>query len=86
MRDVCLRIVESGKFDGESFSSADEYIAQTARGQAGPDNPTIWRAVNTTHHITRVVADMGSVRGFALQQRASPPPPVQESLFTTLRT
>jgi hypothetical protein len=66
-----------------TFSSADEYILQTAQGQAGPGNATTWRAMNTTHHITRVVADIGRVRGFALQQRASQPSPVQESLFTT---
>lgn len=84
MRDVCLRIVESGEFADRSFSSADEYIFQTARGQGGPGTPTIWRAVNTTHHITRVVADIGRVRGFALKQRASLSPPVQESLFTAL--
>lgn len=83
MRDICFRIVESGEFAGRSFSSADEYIFQTARGQAGPGTPTKWRAVNTTHHITRVVADIGRVRGFALQQRASPPPPDQGSLFNT---
>jgi hypothetical protein len=85
VRNVCLRIVESGKFAGESFSSADEYIFQTARDQAAPGNPTTWRAVNTTHHITLVAADIGGVRGFALQQRALAPSPVQESLFTIRR-
>lgn len=83
MRDVCHRIVESSIFAGRSFSSADDYIFRTAHGESGPGNSTIWRAINTTHHITRVVADIGEVRGFALQQRASPPLPAQESLFTT---
>ena len=83
MRDVCLRIVGSGAFAGRSFSSADDYIFRTARGEAGPGNATKWRAVNTTHHITRVVADIGGVRGFALRQCAGPPLPAQESLFTT---
>ena len=83
MRDVCRRIVESGEFSDRTFSSADEYIFKTAQGQAGPGNSTTWRAANTTHHITRVVADIGGVRGFALRQRESPPSPVQENLFNT---
>ena len=82
MRVVCLRIVNSGDFAGRSFSTADDYIFLTARGEAGPGNSTTWRAVNTTHHITRVVADIGGVRGFALRQRGNLSP-VQESLFTT---
>ena len=64
MRDVCRRILDSGHFAGRTFSSADEYIFRTAHSEAGPGNATIWRAVNTTHHITRVVVDIGRVRGF----------------------
>ena len=85
MRDVCIRIVESSGFAGQFFSSADEYIFRAAQGQAGPGNPTTWRAINTTHHITQVVADIGRVRGFSLRQHASLRSLVQESLFTTPR-
>lgn len=81
MRDVCRRIVGSEGFAGRFFSLADEFIFLTAYGEAGPGNSTRWRAVNTTHHITRVVADIGGVRGFALRQRADSPPPSQRSLF-----
>lgn len=82
MRDVSRSIVNSGLFAGRSFSWADEYIFTTAHGFDGPGNATTWRAVNTNHHITRVVADIGGVRGFALQRDERPPPPVQEDLFT----
>jgi Beta protein len=82
MRDVSRRIVGSGSFAGRSFSAADEFIFLTAHGEAGPGTPTKWRAVNTTHHITRVVADIGGVRGFTLRQRAANGPlPSQGSLF-----
>ena len=81
MRDVCRRIVGSKDFAGGSFSSADEFIFLTACGEAGPGNSTRWRAVNITHHITRVVADIGGVRGFTFRQGADRAPPPQGSLF-----
>jgi Beta protein len=84
MRDVCRRILDSGQFAGRTFSSADEYIFRTAHGQAGPGSATTWRAVNTTHHITRVVADIGRVRGFALRQSDASPPPAQQDMFAEL--
>jgi hypothetical protein len=84
MRDVCRRIVESRDFAGRSFSSADEFIFRNACDEAGPGNATTWRAVNTTHHITRVVADIGGVRGFTLQQRANSGSISQGSLFPAL--
>jgi hypothetical protein len=81
MRDVCQRIVANSAFAGRSFSSADEYIFLTSTGEAGPGNSTTWRAVNTTHHVTRVVADIGGVRGFALRRRAFRDLQEQLSLF-----
>lgn len=73
MRDVCKRIVDSDYFAGRDFSSADDYIFQTAGGRAGPGNSTTWRAINTTHHITRVVRDVGKVRGRAFAYSKSAP-------------
>lgn len=81
MRDVCRRILDSGMFAGRTFSSADEYIFQAAHGRAGPGNATTWRAVNTTHHITRVIADIAGVRGEALQQTTVRPEPTQHDMF-----
>lgn len=62
MRAVCNKILESGVFAGRSFSSADEFIYLCAKGFVGPGQPSKWRAVNTTHHITRAVTDVGNVR------------------------
>jgi hypothetical protein len=81
MRTVCREIVEGSNFAGRSFSSADDYIHLTAHGRAGPGNAAIWRAINTTHHITQVVADIGTVKGFNLQRRVTAPLEFQESLF-----
>jgi hypothetical protein len=81
MRKVCQGIVDSGYFAGREFSSADDYIFLTAQGRAGPGNSTIWRAINTTHHITRVVKDVGGVRGRTFIQRVVEPLPTQPVLF-----
>jgi hypothetical protein len=65
MRDVCERIVKSSKFAGRGFSSADEYIFRTAKGWGGPGNASTWREINTAHHITRVVRDIGQIKGMS---------------------
>lgn len=70
MREVCKEIEKSGHFAGRTFSSADEYIYQTARDKDGPGSATIWRGVNTTHHITRIVTDIGSIRGYSFSPHA----------------
>ncbi|WP_332773437.1 beta family protein [Phenylobacterium sp.] len=81
MRAVCVAILASGHFAGRGFSSADDYIFRTARGGAGPGNAKDWRAVNTTHHITRVVQDVGTVKGRQFTQRTLAPLSVQTELF-----
>lgn len=81
MRKVCREILASGQFSGRTFSSADDYIFCTAHNAAGPGGAKEWRAVNTTHHITRVVADVGSVRGFEPKRASLEPLDGQMALF-----
>lgn len=84
MREVCERILGSGYFAGREFSSADDFIFLTAKGEAtGPGSATTWRAVNTTHHITRVVTDIGLVRGRTFAPRLTRPLTVQPDLFAS---
>ncbi len=73
---------ESGHFAGREFSSADDYIFMTARGAAGPGNSTTWRAINTTHHVTRMVTDVGKVREVRFEKRVVQDLRVQQPLFT----
>jgi hypothetical protein len=80
MQKVCQRIVASGSFAGGGFSAADEFILRTAEG-GSPGNSTNWRQVNTTHHITRVVADIAGVRGIAIREKAVEAVGVQFSLL-----
>lgn len=72
MREVCRRIVDSGHFAGRGFSNADEFIYRCADAGGGPGNSTTWREINTTHHITRVVRDMGAVKGVEFRDRVRP--------------
>ncbi|MBN7806459.1 hypothetical protein JZX86_14655 [Agrobacterium rosae] len=83
MRKVCQEILASGQFDGRTFSSADDYIFCTAHNAAGPGSAKEWRAVNTTHHITRVVADIGGVRGFEPRRATLETVDGQLALFPT---
>jgi hypothetical protein len=60
MRDVCSRIVTSDWYDGRQYSAADDHIFRIARRMRGPGRAFDWRAFNTSHHITRVVRDLGA--------------------------
>jgi len=82
MRDVCKRILASGHFAKPSFSTADAYIARTANDMDGPGNSTMWRQINTTHHITRVVVDVANVRGITISEQPVQPTGSQMSLLS----
>lgn len=82
MKDVFERIVESGEFSGARFSNADAYIFDVARNNAPKaGNATTWRQVNTTHHITRVVADIAEVRRVPISPLPYAPRGVQQNLL-----
>lgn len=82
MKDVFVRIVDSGKFSGATFSNADAYIYDVARNNSPKaGNATTWRQVNTTHHITRVVADIATVRRIPISKLPIAPAGVQQSLL-----
>lgn len=81
MKDVFERIVNSGKFSGATFSEADAYIDDVANNNSeSAGNPTVWRQINTTHHITRVVADIAKVRGVPITELPSSPSGAQLAL------
>lgn len=81
MQAVSRSILDSGKFAGRDFSWADEFIYGTANGHAGPGNASTWRQVNTVHHITHVVSEIGLFAGFGVERRAVATRPNQASLF-----
>lgn len=69
MHGVYKAIFESDGFAGSGFSAADTYIARAAGNpSAKPGNATTWRQLNTTHHITQVVADIAKVRGLEIKE------------------
>ncbi|MBZ6078159.1 beta family protein [Microvirga puerhi] len=73
IRSVARGIVSSGDFYGAEFSDADDFIYNCSRGEGGPGNSTTWRKVNTTHHITMVVAELAERAGTKLPRRVSQP-------------
>lgn len=61
MHDHCASIIASGKFNGSSFSSGDEYIAKCADHKEGPSNQTRWKEVAINHHIMHVLNDLAKL-------------------------
>ncbi|GJE74757.1 beta family protein [Methylorubrum suomiense] len=84
MRQVCMRIINSGQFAGREFSSADDFIYRCAQGWEGPGNGTTWREINTTHHVTRAVRDIGAIKGLTFKSIPTRSPTEQASLFETI--
>ncbi len=81
MKEVATRLVTSVHFAGRAFSLGDRYIDDTARDKDGPGNARTWRQVNTIHHLTRVVTDLGPQRGYQIIERTDMPEPEQLDLF-----
>jgi hypothetical protein len=81
MRAVSQSVLKTSTFSGPDFSWADQQIYSTAKGHVGPGNSTTWREINTVHHITQVVSDIGQMVGFSVKRRAVAVPPTQASLF-----
>lgn len=81
MKKVFERIVASGSFAGPTFSTADAYIFDVARNNASSaGNATTWRQLNTTHHITQVVADIAKVRKIRIAKLPSTPAGMQQAI------
>jgi hypothetical protein len=85
MKKVAKRLVASVHFAGRTFSLGDKYIYDTAHDKDGPGNATTWRKVNTIHHLTRVVTDLGPQRGYQIVEREDVPEPEQTDLFGVAR-
>ncbi|CAO3424283.1 beta family protein [Azospirillum doebereinerae] len=81
MHLVCKNILTSGMFEGREFSWADEFIYRTAKMAGGPGNSTYWRAVNTAHHITKIVTDIGDMKGIKFSKKTVAPLEEQIELF-----
>jgi hypothetical protein len=80
MQWVAKEITKSGHFAGRAFSSGDKFISETAQGAGGPGNATTWRKVNTVHHLTRVISDLGVFHGYSVAEREDALPSAQFDL------
>ncbi len=67
MRSVARSVLDCGSYMGRSFSDADDQIYRMAHGLMGCGTATNWRGINTAHHITKVVNDLGKIYGFVVK-------------------
>lgn len=81
MRSVAKMILKSGAYMGRKFSRSDDRIYQIANGLSGGGNAQIWREINTGHHITKVVNDLGKLYGFSIAPNEIEEEPSQPDLF-----
>jgi hypothetical protein len=84
MRDVCQRILASEHYAGQSFSEADDRIFRVAKGMDGPGTASMWREWNTTHHVTRVIRDLGAMAGLEFADGRVTVEPDQPSFFDAI--
>ena len=79
MARLASLIVNSEHFAGAGFSKADRVLFDGAQGAAGPGNASTWRQINTGHHVTRVVSDLGPFHAYRVRRGSEPV--TQGSLF-----
>ncbi|PWB82167.1 MAG: hypothetical protein C3F08_00360 [Candidatus Methylomirabilota bacterium] len=53
-RVLASRVINSGVYQGSTFSFGDRYIADCATGLVGTGNPGTWVHVDQNHHLTYV--------------------------------
>lgn len=58
MHRLAKAVIESEYYMGESFSWGDAQILACSRFLIGPGNSTTWIAIDTSHHIAWVVAEI----------------------------
>jgi len=69
MRDVCKQVIGSKDYAGRSFSYEDDRIWCNAKELTYTcGNPTVWRELNTAHHLVRVVRDLGAMSGVTFKE------------------
>jgi len=68
MYNLAKKIVDSGHYMGEDFSWGDKQILACSQIKTGPGNSTTWIAIDTSHHLAWVVAE---VEEFELKISAS---------------
>ena len=54
-RRLCVDLTGRKEYCGEDFSPGDQELYLRARGSKGPGNPTVWREIGTSHHLSFVV-------------------------------
>ena len=65
MRGVFNRVVSHPDFAGQAFSPADRKLWEASKGLVNQGNASTWRQMNMTHHMARVLRDLGQLAGLS---------------------
>lgn len=65
MRGVFNRVASHPDFAGQAFSPADRQLWEASKGLVGSGNASTWRQMNMTHHMARVLRDLGQLAGLS---------------------
>jgi hypothetical protein len=60
-RDMCTKLIRQSFFSGRTFSEADRYIEDCAKGVEKTGNLSTWVWVATNRHLTKVVYDLANL-------------------------
>ncbi len=60
-RELALRVVEYGGFEGESFSDGVRWLAAAAEGEVDVMDARAWRGAELSHHVAAVSRDLDAV-------------------------
>jgi hypothetical protein len=60
-RDMCEKLIRKPFYSGRTFSEADRYIYDCAKGKEKTGNLSTWVWVATNRHITKVISDLASL-------------------------
>lgn len=80
IRGAALVISSSKFFAGETFSWGDQFISDCANNLGTAGYPTIWRAANMNHHMTRALVDLGDFLGDQVRKPERRYSPLQQAL------
>ncbi len=69
-RTAATHLVSDARYSGRAFSWGDNFLFERSNGFNGPGSSTTWRAVNTNHHLTMVVRDIGTLNNFEIGRYA----------------
>ncbi|WP_306120525.1 MULTISPECIES: hypothetical protein [unclassified Roseitalea] len=83
MRDVANRLRTFGTSPGPGMCRGDDFVDGLVNGTGGCGNPSIWRSMNMTRHITYVARQRATALGISIAVPRTRKSPTQPSFVFT---